>query len=89
MTLAENTREANARFFKSMDEVPTEAYTMGIGSIMRARKIVVIVTGESKREIVKKAFLGPVTPEVPASILQLHSDVILVGDEPALTDFPR
>ena len=89
VTLAENTREANARFFKSMDEVPTEAYTMGIGSIMRARKIVVIVSGEGKREIVKRAFTGPITPQVPASVLQLHSDVILVGDEPALTDFPR
>lgn len=89
MTLSDTTREANARFFSSMDEVPTEAYTMGIGSIMQAKKIVVIVTGEGKREIVKKAFLGPITPEVQASVLQLHSDVILVGDEAALADFPR
>ncbi len=89
VTLSQNTREANARFFDSMDEVPTEAYTMGIGSIMQAKKIMVIVTGEGKREIVKKAFHGPVTPEVPASILQLHRDVILVGDEAALSDFPR
>lgn len=89
VTLSETTREANARFFSSMDEVPTEAYTMGIGSIMQAKKIVVIVTGEGKREIVKKAFLGPITPEVQASVLQLHNDVILVGDEAALADFPR
>ena len=89
VTLSETTRQANARFFSSMDEVPTEAYTMGIGSIMQAKKIVVIVTGEGKREIVKKAFLGPITPEVQASVLQLHNDVILVGDEAALADFPR
>ena len=89
VTLTENTREANARFFASMDEVPTEAYTMGIGSIMQAKKIVVIVSGESKKEIVKKAFLGPITPEVPASVLQLHHDVTLVGDKDALLDFPR
>lgn len=87
VTLSETTREANARFFNSMDEVPTEAYTMGIGSIMQAKKIVVIVTGEGKREIVKKAFQGPITPEVQASVLQLHSDVILVGDEAALAGF--
>ncbi len=89
VTLSETTRQANARFFSSMDEVPTEAYTMGIGSIMQAKKIVVIDTGEGKREIVKKAFLGPITPEVQASVLQLHNDVILVGDEAALADFPR
>ena len=87
VTLSETTREANARFFSSMDEVPTEAYTMGIGSIMQAKKIIVIVTGEGKREIVKKAFQGPITPEVQASVLQLHKDVILVGDEAALAGF--
>ncbi len=87
VTLTETTRQANARFFASMDEVPTEAYTMGIKSIMQAKKIVVIVSGESKNEIVKKAFHGPITPEVPASVLQLHNDVILVGDEAALAGF--
>lgn len=87
--LSENTRQANARFFASLDEVPTEAYTMGIKSIMQAKKIVVIVSGESKNEIVKRAFCGPITPEVPASVLQLHNDVILVGDEAALAGFPR
>ena len=87
VTLSETTREANARFFSSMDEVPTEAYTMGIGSIMQAKKIIVIVTGEGKREIVKKAFQGPITPDVQASVLQLHNDVILVGDEAALAGF--
>ena len=60
---------------------------MGIGSIMQAKKVIVIVSGEGKAEIVKKAFLGPVTPQVPASILQLHNDVILVGDEAALAEY--
>lgn len=87
VTLSQMTREANARFFASMEEVPTEAYTMGIKSIMQAKKIVVIVSGESKNEIVKRAFHGPITPEVPASVLQLHNDVILVGDEAALAGF--
>lgn len=85
--LAESTISANARFFASADEVPKEAYTMGIGSIMQAKKVMVIVSGEGKKDIVKKAFLGPITPEVPASILQLHSDVILVGDEAALSEY--
>ena len=85
--LTESTISANARFFASADEVPKEAYTMGIQSIMQAKKIVVIVSGESKKEIVKKAFMGPVTPQVPASVLQLHSDVILVGDKAALSEY--
>lgn len=85
--LTESTISANARFFTSMDDVPKEAYTMGIKSIMQAKKIVVIVSGESKKDIVKKAFLGPITPEVPASVLQLHNDVILVGDEAALAEY--
>lgn len=87
--LTESTISANARFFASADEVPKEAYTMGIQSIMQAKKIMVIVSGEGKKEIVKKAFTGPITPEVPASILQLHNDVILVGDEAALSDLPN
>lgn len=87
--LTESTISANARFFASMDDVPKEAYTMGIGSIMQAKKIMVIVSGEGKAEIVKRAFLGPITPEVPASVLQLHSDVILVGDEAALAEYNK
>lgn len=87
--LTESTISANARFFASIDEVPKEAYTMGIKSIMQAKKIVVIVSGESKREIVKRAFTGPITPEVPASVLQLHNDVILVGDEAALSEYKQ
>jgi glucosamine-6-phosphate deaminase len=82
--LQQRTIEANKRFFASADEVPRQAYTMGIKTIMQARKILVVVSGEDKAEIVEKAFLGPVTPSVPASILQMHNDVTLVGDAAAL-----
>lgn len=67
-----------------MEEVPKQAYTMGIQSIMRARKILVIVSGAGKANIVKEVFTGPVTPQVPASILQLHPDVTLIADKDAL-----
>ena len=83
--LQESTIQANARFFASADEVPKQALTMGIGSIMRARQILVVVNGEGKADIVKEAFTGPVTPMVPASILQLHPNVVLVGDKAALS----
>lgn len=82
--LTENTIQANARFFDSMDEVPKEAYTMGIKSIMQARKILLIAAGKSKAEALYQSFFGPVTPNVPASILQLHNDVTVVADEDAL-----
>lgn len=83
--LAESTIDANSRFFATRDEVPRRALTMGIKSIMKARKILVVVNGEAKADIVKAAFFGPVTPQVPASILQLHPDVTLVADEAALS----
>ena len=82
--LTESTIEANKRFFASADDVPKQAYTMGIKTIMQAKKILIVVNGENKADIVERAFFGPVTPEVPASILQLHNDVMLVGDEAAL-----
>ena len=83
--LTENTIQANARFFASKDEVPRRAITMGIKSIMPVRHILVVVSGEDKAEIVRRAFAGPVTPLVPASILQLHPHLSLVGDEAALS----
>jgi glucosamine-6-phosphate deaminase len=86
--LAEETIEANKRFFDSADDVPGQAYTMGIGTIMKAKKILLLVYGVEKAGILAKALLGDITPEVPASILQLHPDVILVGDEEALSGFP-
>ena len=82
--LTESTIEANKRFFASADDVPKQAYTMGIKTIMQAKKILIVVNGENKADIVERAFFGPVTPEVPASILQLHNDVTLVGDAEAL-----
>ena len=83
--LQESTINANARFFASADEVPRKAMTMGIGSIMAAKQILVVVNGEAKADIVKKAFTGPITPMVPASILQLHPNVIVVGDKAAMS----
>ena len=83
--LSERTIEANARFFASRDEVPRQAMTMGIKSIMMAKKILLMVSGEDKAEAVKRAFTGPVTPQMPASILQLHPYVTLVGDKAALS----
>ncbi len=81
--LLEITREANKRFFDSIDEVPTAAYTMGIGTVMSARKVLMVVTGRDKAEILKESFFGPVTPKVPASILQFHPDVTVICDEAA------
>ena len=83
--LAQTTIDANARFFASADEVPRRALTMGIKTIMQAKMVLVVVSGKDKAEIVKKAFTGPVTPQVPASILQMHPNVVLVGDEAALS----
>ena len=83
--LTESTIEAKVR---DSSHLPTmcqnQAYTMGIKTIMQAKKILIVVNGENKADIVERAFFGPVTPEVPASILQLHNDVTLVGDEEAL-----
>ncbi len=84
--LAQSTIDANARLFDKPEDVPRHAYTMGIKSIMHAKKIVVVASGADKAAIVKKAFTGEVTPEVPASILQLHGDVTLVADEAALSE---
>ena len=85
VNLAQSTIDANKRFFACADEVPRQAYTMGIGTIMKAKRILVVVSGEDKAKIVKEAFFGPVTPKVPASILQLHPDVTVVADEAALS----
>lgn len=83
--LTEETIDANTRFFGNRDDVPRQAYTMGIKTIMQARKVLMVANGADKADIIKKAFFGPVTPEVPASILQMHPDFILVGDEAALS----
>ena len=83
--LTESTIEANKRFFESEDDVPRQAYTMGIKNIMQAKKILLVVSGEDKADILKEVLYGPITPEVPASILQLHNDVTIVADEAALS----
>ena len=87
--LQERTIEANKRFFASADEVPKQAYTMGIGTIMQAKKILIIASGEDKADIIRDAFFGPVTPRVPASTLQFHPDVTLVADASALSKIPE
>ena len=82
--LTQSTIEANKRFFASIDDVPKQAYTMGIGTIMKAKKILLVVSGSDKAQILHDVLCGPVTPHVPASVLQLHNDVIVVADEAAM-----
>ena len=79
--LHESTIRANARFFESEDQVPRQAVTMGMVSIMQAKKIILIANGRAKKDIVQRAFFGPITPEIPASILQLHPDLTVVFSE--------
>ena len=81
--LTQNTIEANARFFQSMDEVPKQAITMGIGTIMKAKKIVLLANGPKKAQTIYDTVYGPITPKVPASILRLHPDVTIFVDEEA------
>lgn len=85
VNLTQMTIEANKRFFDSIDDVPKQAYTMGIQTIMRAKSVLMVVSGKDKASILKEAFFGPVTPQVPASILQFHPNFILVADEDALS----
>ena len=83
VTLTENTIEANARFFRSADEVPRQAISMGIGNIMAAKCVVLVATGAAKAEAVFKTIRGPITPKVPASILQLHPCCVILTDREA------
>lgn len=83
--LTESTRIANSRLFDHIDEVPHFARTMGIGTIMHARKIVLVANGHTKAQILKDALTGPVSPQVPASILQFHPHVVVVTDAEAGT----
>ena len=79
--LDESTIKANARFFASEADVPRQAITMGMMSIMQAKKVLLIANGTAKKEILDKAFFGPITPLVPASILQLHPDLTVIYSE--------
>ncbi len=81
VTLDPSTIEANARFFSSKDEVPKQALTMGMKGIMTAKKIVLVANGQNKKEILEKAMYGKITPQVPASILQLHNDITIIYSE--------
>lgn len=83
--LSESTKEANARFFNGKATVPSCAITMGMGTIMRAKKIVLLCCGKEKAEILKKTIYGDIDPIIPASVLQLHSDVTVIADGPALS----
>ena len=83
--LAPSTIEANKRFFASADEVPRRAYSMGIHTIMTAKKVLVVASGEDKAWAVRASCFGPVTTQVPGSILQLHNDAIIIADQAALS----
>lgn len=88
VTLAESTIEANTRFFARSEDVPRQAYSMGMQAIMQARKVLLVANGVDKADAIRDSFFGPVTPQVPASILQLHPDVIVIADEAALSKCP-
>lgn len=81
--LTESTIEANARFFEKKEDVPTKAVTMGLGGIMKAKKIILVASGEGKAEIIKKLVKGKITTQVPASMLQMHNNVVVIVDEAA------
>lgn len=85
VNLTESTIKANTRFFASEADVPRQAYTMGIGTIMSAKKILVVASGADKADAVYKSFFGPITPQVQGSVLQLHPNVVVVADEAALS----
>ena len=88
VALTESTIQANTRFFQSADEVPKLAYSVGMQAIMQARKILLVACGEDKAEALQSSFFGPVTPQIPASILQLHQDVTVIADTAALSLCP-
>ena len=83
VTLTQNTREVNKRFFNSIDEVPTHAMTMGIKNIMNAKKILMLISGPKKADTVVKLLKGEITPDFPASILHKHPDCTVIIDEEA------
>lgn len=84
--LTESTIEANKRFFASADDVPKQAYTMGVGTILRAKIILLVVSGKDKAAALNAVVNGPITPQVPGSVLRLHPNVIIVADEDALSE---
>jgi len=87
--LSEDTRRDNARFFPSLEAVPTHAITMGIGTIMEARELILLASGERKADAVKAAVEGPITAIVPASIMQMHRRAYVIVDQPAAAKLTR
>ncbi len=87
--LTESTVAANARFFDDPEKVPEYAFSVGIRTIMMAKKILLVVSGKGKADALHKTLFGPINPRVPSSILQLHPDVIIVADEEALSQIDR
>ena len=83
--LTPSTIEANKRFFEKKEDVPRQAYTMGIKTIMQAKKVLLVASGKEKAQALRDAICGPVTPALPASILQYHKNVYVVADEEALS----
>ena len=84
VVFSQETIKANSRFFINLEEVPKKAITMGIKSIMNTRKILLLVSGEKKAEIIRQAFSGPISIEIPASVLQLHPNATVVIDQSIL-----
>lgn len=84
--LTESTIQANSRFFEKIEDVPTKAISMGVGSIMKAKKIILVANGAGKAKAIADTLEGPITPWVPASVLQLHHDVTIIIDEAAAAD---
>ena len=84
VALKQKTIQDNSRFFKNVDEVPKYAMTMGIKAIMQAKKILFVISGAQKADVLEKALYGPITPEISASVLQLHPDVTVVADRDAM-----
>ena len=89
MDLTESTIQANSRLFDSIDDVPRQAFSMGIGTIMAAKMILVVANGDAKAQAVHDMIYGPITPACQASILQLHPNVVVVADEAALAKCPE
>ena len=89
VALTPSTIEANTRFFDHEEDVPRFAYSLGMQAIMQARRILLVASGEDKAQALYDSLYGPVTPKVPASILQLHTSVIVIADEAALSQCPR
>ncbi len=87
--LTESTIQANSRLFEKEEDVPRQAYTMGVGTILKSRRVLILASGEAKADAVRAMIYGPVVPECPASALQLHTDCIVVADEAALSKCPQ